>query len=146
MKQASPNGIDFIKRFEGLRLKPYLCSAGKPTIGYGSTFYPNGRKVTLSDKPITEKEAEKLLIETLKSFEKKVNRRITIPLNQNQFDALVSHTFNTGGSDTLFELINQYADMSIIEDWWTTRYITANKKLIPGLVRRRKEEFELFKT
>ena len=146
MKQASPNGIDFIKRFEGLRLKPYLCSAGKPTIGYGSTFYPNGRRVTLLDIPITEEQAENLLADTLKPFEKKVNIRIKVPLTQNQFDALVSHTFNTGGSDTLFRLINQQADISLIEDWWTTRYITANKKLIPGLVRRRKEEFELFKT
>ncbi len=142
--RTSQAGIDFIKRFEGLSLKPYICSAGKPTIGYGSTFYPNGRKVTAQDKSITKDEAEKLLIDTLKPFENKVNRLVTVPINQNQFDALVSHTFNTGGSDTLFRLINQRADISLIEDWWTTRYITANKKLLSGLVRRRKEEFELF--
>ena len=142
--RTSQAGIDFIKRFEGLSLKPYICSAGKPTIGYGSTFYPDGRKVTAQDKSITKDEAEKLLIDTLKTFENKVNRLVTVPINQNQFDALVSHTFNTGGSDTLFRLINQKADISLIEDWWTTRYITANKKLLSGLVRRRKEEFELF--
>ncbi len=142
--RTSQAGIDFIKRFEGLSLKPYICSAGKPTIGYGSTFYPDGRKVTAQDKSITKDEAEKLLIDTLKPFENKVNRLVTVPINQNQFDALVSHTFNTGGSDTLFRLINQRADISLIEDWWTTRYITANKKLLSGLVRRRKEEFELF--
>lgn len=142
--KISQKGIDFIKRFEGLVLHPYLCSAGKLTIGYGSTFYPDGRKVTAQDKSITKDEAEKLLIDTLKPFENKVNRLITVPLTQNQFDALVSHTFNTGGSDTLFRLINQRADISLIEDWWTTRYITANKKLLSGLVRRRKEEFELF--
>lgn len=142
--RTSQAGIDFIKRFEGLSLKPYICSAGKPTIGYGSTFYPDGRKVTAQDKSITKDEAEKLLIDTLKPFENKVNRLITVPLTQNQFDALVSHTFNTGGSDTLFRLINQRADISLIEDWWTTRYITANKKLLSGLVRRRKEEFELY--
>lgn len=142
--RTSQAGIDFIKRFEGLVLHPYLCSAGKPTIGYGSTFYPDGRKVTAQDKSITKDEAEKLLIDTLKPFENKVNRLVTVPINQNQFDALVSHTFNTGGSDTLFRLINQKADISLIEDWWTTRYITANKKLLPGLVRRRKEEFELY--
>lgn len=144
--RTSQAGIDFIKRFEGLALHPYLCSAGKPTIGYGSTFYPDGRKVTAQDKSITKDEAEKLLIDTLKPFENKVNRLITVPLTQNQFDALVSHTFNTGGSDTLFRLINQRADISLIEDWWTTRYITANKVVLPGLVRRRKEEFELFKS
>ena len=144
--RTSQAGIDFIKRFEGLILHPYLCSAGKPTIGYGSTFYPNGRKVTLLDNPITKQEAEVLLIDTLKPFETKINSRIAAPLTQNQFDALVSHTFNTGGSETLFRLINQQADISLIEDWWTTRYITANKVVLPGLVRRRKEEFELFKS
>lgn len=144
--RTSQAGIDFIKRFEGLSLKPYICSAGKPTIGYGSTFYPDGRKVTAQDKSITKDEAEKLLIDTLKPFENKVNRLITVQLTQNQFDALVSHTFNTGGSETLFRLINQKSDISLIEDWWTTRYITANKVVLPGLVRRRKEEFELFKS
>ena len=93
--KISQSGIDFIKAFEGLSLKPYLCSAGKPTIGYGSTFYPDGRKVKMHDKHITEPEAEKLLADTLKPFERKVNNRITVPITQNQFDALVSHTFNT---------------------------------------------------
>ena len=144
--RTSQAGIDFIKRFEGLSLKPYICSAGKPTIGYGSTFYPNGRKVTLLDNPITKQEADVLLIDTLKPFETKINNRIAAPLAQNQFDALVSHTFNTGGSETLFRLINQQADISLIEDWWTTRYITANKVVLQGLVRRRREEFELFKS
>ena len=69
---TSQTGIDFIKRFEGLRLKPYLCSSGKPTIGYGSTFYPNGRRVTLLDIPITEGQAENLLADTIKPFEKKL--------------------------------------------------------------------------
>lgn len=143
--KISQKGIDFIKRFEGLVLHPYLCSAGKPTIGYGATFYPDGRKVTLQDKSITKEEAEKLLIDTLKPFERKVKRMITVPITQTQFDALVSHTFNTGGSDTLFRLINQKADISLIEDWWCNRYITANKVRMEGLVRRRREEFEMYR-
>ena len=144
--RTSQSGINFIKAFEGLSLKPYLCSAGKPTIGYGSTFYPDGTAVTLNDNPITTAEAEKLLADTLKPFERKVNNRITVPITQNQFDALVLHTFNTGGSETLFRLINQRADISLIEDWWTTRYITANKKPLAGLIRRRRAEFELYKS
>lgn len=144
--KTGQKGIELIKRFEGLSLKPYLCSAGKPTIGYGSTFYPDGRKVKMYDKHITESEAERLLADTIVPFENKVNRLITIPLTQNQFDALVSHTFNTGGSDTLFRLINQKSDISLIEDWWTTRYITANKKPLAGLIRRRRAEFELYKS
>ena len=144
--KTSKTGIDFIKAFEGLSLKPYLCSAGKPTIGYGSTFYPDGRKVAMSDTAITVQQAESLLADTLKPFERKVNLKIKVPVNQNQFDALVSHTFNTGGSDTLFNLVNQRADISLIEDWWTTRYITANKKPLAGLIRRRWAEFELYKS
>ena len=54
-------GIDIIKRWEGFRPKPYLCPAGIPTIGYGTTVYPNGRKVTLQDKAITEQVADQYL-------------------------------------------------------------------------------------
>lgn len=142
--RTSQTGIDFIKAFEGLSLKPYFCSAGKATIGYGSTFYPDGRKVKFTDGNITQPEAERLLADTIVPFENKVNRLITVPLTQNQFDALVSHTFNTGGSETLFRLINQRADISLIEDWWCNRYVTANKKRMAGLVRRRKAEFNLY--
>ena len=142
--RTSQTGIDFIKAFEGLSLKPYFCSAGKATIGYGSTFYPDGRKVKFTDGNITQPEAERLLADTIVPFENKVNRLITVPLTQNQFDALVSHTFNTGGSETLFRLINQRADISLIEDWWCNRYVTANKKRLSGLVRRRKAEFNLY--
>lgn len=141
---TSQTGIDFIKRFEGLVLHPYLCSAGKPTIGYGSTFYPDGRRVKFTDESISKEEAEKLLIDTIKPFERKVNRMVTVPITQNQFDALVSHAFNTGGSDTLFRLINQKADISLIEDWWCNRYVTVNKVRMEGLVRRRREEFEMY--
>jgi len=56
--KISQGGIDLIKKFEGLKLKPYLCSAGVPTIGYGNTFYETGKKVTLNDPAITEKRAE----------------------------------------------------------------------------------------
>ena len=53
--------IALIKRFEGCRLKPYLCPAGIATIGYGSTRYPNGRRVTMQDEPISEEKAEVFL-------------------------------------------------------------------------------------
>ena len=142
--KVSQNGIDLIKKFEGLRLEPYLCSAKKPTIGYGSTFYPDGTPVKMTDGQITDEQAEQLLIDTLKPFERKVNRSVKVKLTQNQFDALVSHTFNTGGSETLFEIINRKCDISMIRNWWTTTYISANKTVLRGLVNRRKEEFELF--
>ena len=77
-------------------------------------------------------------------FEKIVNERINVTLNQNQFNALVSHTYNTGGSDTLFELINESASNDLIRNWIETRYTTAKGMLLPGLVKRRKEEAALY--
>ena len=54
--------IELCKRFEGFRSKPYLCPAGIPTIGYGSTIYRSGQKVTLNDAPITEEQAEEMML------------------------------------------------------------------------------------
>lgn len=66
-------GLNLIKDFEGLRLKPYLCSASVPTIGYGNTFYEDGTKVKLTDKPITNERAIELLHFILINFEKHVD-------------------------------------------------------------------------
>ena len=63
-------GVKLIKSFEGFQSKPYKCPAGVPTIGYGATFYPNGKKVTMTDRAITEQEATDLLRHMLESFEK----------------------------------------------------------------------------
>jgi lysozyme len=141
--RISQVGVSLIKRFEGLKLKAYLCSANVPTIGYGNTFYPNGKKVQLGDT-ITQKQADELLIDILKKFEAIVNRKLKVKVSQNQFDALVSHTFNTGGSDTLFRLINNKAPSQDIRNWIETRYITANGVKLNGLVKRRKAEADLF--
>ena len=102
-------GVSLIKQFEGLKLNAYLCSANVPTIGYGNTYYLNGTKVKLGDK-ISQEQAEELLKDILKKFEAIVNRKLKVKVSQNQFDALVSHTYNTGGSDTLFRLINNGAN------------------------------------
>ena len=142
--KTSQIGINLIKHFEGFKAKPYLCPAKIPTIGYGATFYKDGKKVTLQDKPITEEGAEELLKLILKSFESIVMRKIKIPLKQCQFDALVSHTYNTGGSDTLFNLVNQNAPDEQIRKWFTTKYITGGGKRLQGLVNRRNAEAKLY--
>jgi lysozyme len=142
--KTSDIGVSLIKHFEGFKSKPYLCPAKIPTIGYGATFYKDGKKVTLQDKPITEEGAEELLKLILKSFESIVMRKIKIPLKQCQFDALVSHTYNTGGSDTLFNLVNQNAPDEQIRKWFTTKYITGGGKRLQGLVNRRNAEAKLY--
>ena len=140
---TSQRGIDLIKEFEGLKLNAYLCSANVPTIGYGNTYYPNGIKVKLGDT-ISQEQAEILLLDILKKFEDIVNRKLKVKVNQNQFDALVSHTYNTGGSNTLFRLINNGANDTEVRTWIETRYITANGVKLKGLVRRRKAESDLY--
>lgn len=142
--KISQKGISLILSFEGFSAQPYLDSAGIPTIGYGNTYYPNGKKVTLKDPAITREKGAELFSSVLPVYEKIVSRKIKVDLTQNQFDALVSHTYNTGGSDTLFSLINKKADAEAIRSWFTSRYITAGGKILNGLIRRRKAEADLF--
>ena len=86
MLQPSDNLIQLIKQFEGFKAKPYLCPAGVPTIGYGSTVYPGGRSVSLKDPMISEAQAAIILKATLANYVTTVNRYVLVPLNQNQFD------------------------------------------------------------
>lgn len=140
--KISKNGIELIKKFEGYRSDAYLCPAKVWTIGWGTTII-NEVKVKEGDRIAIEKANEALLFD-IKKFEAIVNSRVKIILTQNKFDALVSHTFNTGGSDKLFDLINQNAPNFEIRDWWENSYITSNGVLLNGLVNRRREEVNLF--
>ena len=144
---VSKNGLDLIKRFEGLMLNPYLCSAGKPTIGWGSTYYPDGKKVTLQDKEITEEKACEILeFIANKDFGNNIKKVVKVPLNQNQFDALVSFAYNIGNgnfnSSTLLRWLNQgnykEASMQLLR-WDKSKGIVLN-----GLTKRRKSEKALF--
>ena len=139
----SVNCINLIKKWEGCKLESYKCSAGHWTIGFGNTFYEDNTKVKQGDK-ITQKRAEALLVNLLPKFESIVNKKITISLNQNQYDSLVSYTWNTGGSDTLFKMINKKASDKDIRTWFETKYISANGKVLQGLVNRRKDEANLY--
>lgn len=142
--KTSQKGINLIVSFEGFSSKPYLDSAGIPTIGYGNTYYPGGKKVTMKDPAITKEKGIELFSSVLPVYEKIVNNKVKVTLTQNQFDALVSHTYNTGGSDGLFKLVNDRASEAVIRNWFTTKYITAGGKTLNGLIRRRKAEADLF--
>ena len=141
--RISEEGKDLIKLFEGVRLKAYKCSAGVPTIGYGNTYYPNGDKVKMGDV-ITLEQARDLFDDLIVRYERIVESKLKVDVKQNEFDALVSHTYNTGGSSTLFKLVNMKADKEKIKNWFTTKYITANGKRLQGLVNRRLKEWELY--
>ena len=145
--KISENGLKLIKKFEGLSLKPYLCSAGIPTIGFGNTFYENMKKVTLQDEPITEERADSLfnfLVTT--NFVNVVNRLVIVDINQNQFDALVSFVYNLGSGNfeksTLLKKVNQedFIGASLEFEKWNR----ASRKVLSGLTKRRLAEKELF--
>ena len=141
--KTSEIGKDLIKKFEGVRLKAYKCSAGVPTIGFGNTFYEDGKKVQMNDT-ITLERARELFDMLLPRYEKIVLNKVKRVLKQNEFDALVSHTYNTGGSSTLFRLVNANESIEDIKNWWLTKYTTANGKKLKGLVERRKQEYDLY--
>jgi lysozyme len=137
------DGYRLISKHEGLRLKPYLCPAKIPTIGYGNTYYPNGTRVTLLDKEITEQQAFDMFKEIADRFAKKVSRLVTSPINQNQFNALVSFSYNVGLANfmksTLLKKVNaNHNDASITNEFF--KWNKANGKELRGLTLRRKDE------
>lgn len=138
--KTSDKGIELIKRHEELRLKAYKCPAGVWTIGYGSTGGVRPGDV------ITEAQAEVKLREDLRTAEREVGRH-KLNINQNQFDALVSFTFNVGSgnfrSSTLLKRIKENPNHPDIENQFG-RWIYAGGKRLPGLVKRRKEEANLY--
>ena len=140
-------GVEIIKSMEGFRSAPYKCPAGIPTIGYGATFYPDGKKVTMADKAITEQEGTTLLQSMLVSFEKYVDSYCRDDINQNQFDALVSFAYNLGPSNlkssTLLKKVNLNPEDETIH-LECMKWVKAGGKTLTGLVRRREAESQLY--
>jgi GH24 family phage-related lysozyme (muramidase) len=143
-KKTGEAGKKLIKDFEGFRAVAYLCPAGVWTIGYGTTKI-NGKPVSKKTK-ITSQEADLFLEQDLKTFEDVVNHSVTVELNQNQFDALVSFVYNLGSGNlkksTLLKklnvgLFNEAADEFL-------KWDKAAGKRLAGLTRRRNAERELF--
>lgn len=128
---------------EGLRLKPYLDTRGIPTISLGVTYYPNGKKVTMQDKPLTLKEADELGEITADKFAKQVDALVKSNVNQNQFNALVSIAYNIGingfKSSSFLKLVNKNPNDPKIKD--AIMLWTKNKELIG---RRKSEVIQYF--
>ena len=138
--KISQEGIDLIKHFEGSELESYRCSANVLTIGYGTT------KNVVEGMKISQHQAEELLMKDLEEFEEYVEDLIDVPLEQNQFDALVAWTYNLGPTNlktsTLRKVLNKGAYDDVAEQ--IKRWNKANGKVLKGLVRRRNAEAELF--
>jgi lysozyme len=136
----SQEGLSLIKKFEGCELKAYRCAANVLTIGYGST------KGVTEDMEITQEEAETLLQEEMHEYEGYINDMVKVPLEQHQFDAMVSWVFNLGSgnlsSSTLLRVLNEEKYEDVPEQ--ILRWNKAGGKVLDGLVRRRTAESLLF--
>lgn len=145
IKKISKPGLDFIAKEEGVILKPYKCSAGVPTIGIGSTYYEDGTKVKMTDAPITKDRAIALFLNVLKHYEMCVYTSTRDDINQNQFDALVSLTYNIGTNafkkSTLLKRVNKDPKGIDIKGAFLMWKNAGGK---PILLNRRIREYELY--
>ena len=146
--QISQKGINLIKTFEGCKLQAYKCSAGVVTIGYGSTFYPNKNPIKITDKLKSIQDAEDLLLVTLEDFEKGVSGLCyNVILKQNQFDALVSFAYNLGtaslAKSTLLKKVKANPNDKTISLEFA-KWVNAGGVKLPGLIKRRKAEADLY--
>ena len=148
----SKKGLDIIKQFEGFRSEPYRDSVGVWTIGYGNTYYPSGKKVSASDKHLTENEASKLKLDIInKDFSPSVNLLLKKEIEQgkitqNMFDALLSLIYNIG--------VGAFSSSSVIRHLKAGDKESAAKaflmwdkakgKTLKGLTIRRQKESDLF--
>lgn len=139
--------IDLVATFEGLSLKPYLCPAGIPTIGYGSTFYEIGNPVSMKDPPITKERALEILAKNLTSFQNKVFHLTPFGLTDNQYQALTSFAYNVGldafSRSTLLRKVNANCNDPSIRDEFM-RWNKVNGTVVRGLVNRRIKEANLY--
>ena len=144
---ASQNCINLIKLFEGYKPKAYLCPAGVPTIGFGSTMYTDGRKIKLGDT-INEQQAYELLMWELRN---KAFALHGLNLNQNQFDSCLSFIYNLGigafAKSTLKKKILLNPNDATIKDEflkWNKARVNGELMELKGLTRRRIAEADLY--
>lgn len=144
----SKNCIDLIKKFEGFRSEAYQDSVGIWTVGYGSTMWPDGKKVVKGQK-MTMAEAEKVMAWELERKGSVILSGLpaTTTINQNQYDALLSFAYNMGVGallkSTLFRKVKVNPNDETIRAEFN-RWINAGGKPLKGLITRRKAEADLY--
>lgn len=144
----SESGIKLLKQFEGCKLRAYKCSASRWTIGFGNTYYEDGTQVKEGDI-ITQERSEELLMFILESFVLSINQLVKSPINQNQFDSLVSFIYNVGPGNfqksTLLKKVNLNPnDHTIAQEF--LKWNKVKTKVIKGLTTRRQLENTLYFT
>lgn len=141
----SKNGIELIKRFEGLELKAYQDLVGVWTIGYGWTQTVDGKKIAPGMR-IDQATADRLLKCGVVQYEQGVNQLVKVRITQGQFDALVSFAYNLGlrslSTSTLLQKLNAGDKPGAADQFG--RWVNAGGKRLDGLVARRAAEREMF--
>lgn len=142
--QTSKQGIDFIKKWEKFSPKPYLCQAGKWTIGYGTTVWPGYGKVDKDTPAVTQQQASDVMVSQIRNiYEPGVFKYLsTYKFSQSEFDALVSFNYNLGqisnltknGTHTKEQIAQKFKE-----------YCLSKGKKSKGLVRRRLQEEQMFR-
>ncbi len=144
MRHVTDSGLALIKRFEGFAPEIYICPAGWPTIGYGHVVRDHERK-RFADG-IDEAAAEDLLRRDVETATHAVLRLIRVPLEDGQFDALVSFAFNLGGGalqrSTLRRKVNREEHCGVPRE--LRRWVWARGRKLKGLMRRREAEAALY--
>ena len=153
-RTVSDAGIDLIKSFEGFRAQMYNDPVGHCTIGYGTLLHTGNCDGRPAEQPyaggVDEARATELLRQKVAEFQQVVNDRVSVPLNQNQNDALVSFVYNVGGSafgsSTMLRVLNEskYDQVPAELRKWTKARKDGQVVELPGLVKRRTAEAELF--
>ena len=145
--KISAMGLELIKEFEGFSANAYLCPAKIPTIGYGNTFWQDGRKVRLGEQISKTDALELLEFVANKDFADKIFPLIKVKVSQNQFDAMCSLAYNIGtGSflkSTLLKKVNAGDFIGASEEF--LKWNKSGGKELLGLTRRREREKDLFK-
>ena len=150
----SSQGVELIKNFEGYSDKLYNDPAGHCTVGYGTLVHRGNCDGQTSEQPytsgVTKEKAAELLTHEAGGFAGTINNKVTVPLNQNQFDALVSFVYNVGPGafekSTLLKVLNQgkYDSVPTELKKWTKARQNGQLVDLPGLVKRRAAEADLF--
>ena len=144
--KTNEEGLHIIKHFEGFRSHSYLCPAGVWTQGYGSTRNLKGKRFTGNEDPITEDQAEHLLMQDCQRAEQAIDRLVRVPLSENEFSALVSFIYNCGRGafprSTMRMKINreEMGDAALEFPKWCR----AGGRKLRGLILRREMERQLF--
>ena len=154
--KISARGIQLIKHWEGVRYRPYTCSARLFTIGVGHVLYPDQGRLPLDqrdafqlkaedNRTFSKAEVDGLLAFDLQRFEVGVARLFPMVLTQNQNDALVSFAFNLGLGGLQRSTLRQKVlrgEMEAADEF--LKFVRGGGKILPGLVKRRNDERALF--